>query len=365
AIGFSTSRIIGHRLPDGRDVPGTHASDEELVKIAEAVKGAGGGLMQNVLNLGGKFESELELIRKQAIASGDRVLFSITAGRSDRSGQLFVDEINSMREAGLDVSGVAIPRSSGFLAGLVNTLPWRGPKWAELAKLDFEGRLAAIADDAMFDALVKEAQDDTSYFSDIPLFWLGEDDTPNYITGDETSVANIAKAMGDVHPAATFLRMSRETRGRALFLLQLFNPNMQAVGDLISKGNVLPGLGDAGAHVGQVMDAGWCSFVLSHWVRDTGLFTAEEAVRRMTSAPARIMGLADRGTLAEGMRADVNVIHLESVAERMPEFVNDFPGGAGRFIQRGRGYLATVCNGEIILENDEHTGARAGKVLRS
>jgi N-acyl-D-aspartate/D-glutamate deacylase len=77
------------------------------------------------------------------------------------------------------------------------------------------------------------------------------------------------------------------------------------------------------------------------------------------------MGLDDRGRLEAGMRADVNVIDLEKVAERMPEFVNDFPGGAGRFIQRGTGYRATVCNGQLILENDEHTGARGGRVLRS
>ena len=113
------------------------------------------------------------------------------------------------------------------------------------------------------------------------------------------------------------------------------------------------------------MDAGWCSFVLSHWVRDTGLFSAEEAVRRMTSAPATIVGLTDRGRIAEGMRADLSVIDLDTVSERMPEFVHDFPGGAGRFVQRARGYRATLCNGQVILREDEHTGEVGGRVLRS
>jgi N-acyl-D-aspartate/D-glutamate deacylase len=122
-------------------------------------------------------------------------------------------------------------------------------------------------------------------------------------------------------------------------------------------------LGDAGAHVGQVMDSGWCSFVLSHWVRERRLFTPEEAVRRMTSAPARIMGLRDRGTLAPGQKADLNVIDLARVGERMPEYVRDFPNGAGRFVQRARGYRATLCNGALVLEHDEHTGARGGAVL--
>jgi N-acyl-D-aspartate/D-glutamate deacylase len=100
-------------------------------------------------------------------------------------------------------------------------------------------------------------------------------------------------------------------------------------------------------------------------VRDTQLFTAEEAVRRMTSAPARIIDVRDRGRIEVGLRADINVIDLERVGERMPEFVWDFPGGAGRFVQRARGYRATICNGEMILENDEHVGTRSGRVLRS
>ncbi len=132
------------------------------------------------------------------------------------------------------------------------------------------------------------------------------------------------------HPAQTFLRMSRESRGKALFTMLFFNPNLRAVADLISGGSILPGLGDAGAHVGQIMDSGWCSFVLSHWVREAGLFSVEEPVRRMTSAPARIVGLDDRGRIEAGMRADLNVIDLARVSERMPEYVHDFPGGAGR-----------------------------------
>ena len=364
AVGFSTSRIIGHRLPDGRDVPGTHAEHDELLRIARAVKAAGGGLMQNVLDLSGKFESELDLIRKQAETTGDRVLFSITAGRSDRSGDLFNERIDAMRADGLDVSGVAIPRGSGFLAGLVNTLPWTHGSWKKLAALDLAGRVAAVDDPATFAELVEDARSDKGFFGHVPLFWLGDSETPDYRFCHENAVTTLAETAGE-HPAATFLRLSRDSRGRALFVLQMFNPNINAVARLISQGHVLPGLGDAGAHVGQVMDAGWCSFVLSHWVRQTGLFTIEEAVRRMTSAPARIAGLSDRGRLEPGLRADLNVIDIDHVAERMPEFVNDFPDGAGRFIQRATGYRATLCNGQVILENDEHTGARGGQVLRS
>ena len=112
------------------------------------------------------------------------------------------------------------------------------------------------------------------------------------------------------------------------------------------------------------MDSGWATFTLSHWHRDTGLFSLAEAIRRLTSAPARIIGLLDRGTLKVGQKADINVIDLDTLSECMPEIVNDFPGNAPRFIQKARGYRATLCNGQVILENDEHTGQRGGSVLR-
>ena len=363
AVGFSTSRLIGHVLPDGRDVPGTHASDEELVAIARAVKAAGGGLMQNVLDLSGKFDHEMALVRKLAEATGDRVLFSITAGNSDGSGKRLNAIVDGMRGDGLDVSCVAIPRGSGFVTGLVNELPWRVGAWKELAAKPFAERVAALDDAAFCARLVADAQGDTSFMARVPMFFLGDGETPDYVFRAETQIDELAKRAGE-HPAETFLRMQRERGGKALFTKLFFNPNLRAVEDLISGGHILPGLGDAGAHVGQVMDSGWCSFVLAHWVRERGLFTKEEAVRRMSSAPARIMGLRDRGTLEVGRKADVNVIDLARVSERMPEFVHDFPNGAGRFVQRGRGFRATLCNGALVLENDQHTGERGGAVLR-
>ena len=152
--------------------------------------------------------------------------------------------------------------------------------------------------------------------------------------------------------------------GKALFTLRFFNQNIDAVAKAISSDFCLPSLGDAGAHVGQVMDSGWATFVLTHWHRETGLFTLEEAIRRLTSAPALILGIKDRGLLREGFRADINVIDLDSLSESMPEMVSDFPGGTSRFIQRARGYAATLVNGKVILEDDSHTGVRAGTVLR-
>lgn len=166
------------------------------------------------------------------------------------------------------------------------------------------------------------------------------------------------------HWSETFLRVARETGGKALFNLRMFNPDLGELADLFKSKNIFPSLGDAGAHVSQIMDAGWASFILSYWVRETGFYSLEEGIRIMTSAPARVIGIIDRGTLEPGKRADINIFDPDEVAELQPEIVHDFPGGAPRFIQKSIGYKATLVNGQVITENGELTGTRAGEVLR-
>ena len=125
------------------------------------------------------------------------------------------------------------------------------------------------------------------------------------------------------------------------------------------------GLGDAGAHVGQIMDAGQPTWFLSHWVRDTKTFTLEEAVRRLTSDTADLFGIANRGRLAVDAYADINVIDLDSLTLHLPTAAQDFPRGASRYIQHATGYEATIVNGAVFMEHGEHTGALVGTTLRS
>ena len=134
--------------------------------------------------------------------------------------------------------------------------------------------------------------------------------------------------------------------------------------DSFKSKHIFPSLGDAGAHVSQFIDAGWSTFVMSHWLREKQLYSIGEGIRRLTSGPARVIGISDRGTLEVGKRADVNVIDFDTVTELHPEIVHDFPGGAPRYIQKARGYKATMINGQLNLLDDELTGAQAGKVLR-
>lgn len=361
AVGFSTNRFLGHYMPDGRHVPGTHALHEEVEAIATEV-GRAGGLMQNVLNLGGDFEGEAALLRKQARASGGRVLFSITAGAKDSSGQRVRTLLEDMHAEGLDVSSISVPRGTGNVSGLQCGLPWRSAAWKALSELDLEARLAAIHDADTVGQLVKDAQADPGTQA-ADLYWMGGAERPNYTAGSEGTLAALAEARLE-HPAETYLRMARESDGKTLFTQRYFNKNLNALANLLSCEFCLPSLGDAGAHVSQVTDGGWATFVLSYWCREAGLYSLGEAVRRVTSAPARVMGLSDRGHLSPGMRADINVIDFDRLHEKMPEIHHNFPHGAAHFMQRAEGYLATVCNGAVILRDDQYTGERGGRVLR-
>jgi N-acyl-D-amino-acid deacylase len=164
--------------------------------------------------------------------------------------------------------------------------------------------------------------------------------------------------------AATFIEMALESDGRQVFTWPVFNDRADAIETMIGDSSTLLGLGDAGAHVGQIIDASQPSYVLSHWVRERGLLTLADAVRRLTSVPAGVFGIDDRGVLAPGAHADINVIDIDALSLHHPEFVHDLPQGAGRFVQRADGYRWTLVNGTVVLDDGVRTGALAGSVLR-
>ena len=364
AIGFSSNRLPGHVLPDGRSIPGTFAKANELAAIAKAV-GQHGGILQFVLDYS-KLDAEMALIGEQARHAGTKLLFSAPhIPAEDGDGTRYDGAIAAMRAKGIDVYALTLPRSGGFLSGLKTDILFPTPAWKELRKLGFDARLAAIRDPQTREKLVAETRDNSQFAEGAKqYFWLGDEDRPAYTRGPEQSLASLAEQAGE-HPVETWLRYMDASDGLALFHVRFFNHDLEAVSHFLAEDWVLPGIGDAGAHVSQIMDSGWTSFMLSHWHRDQGRFSLAESVRKLTSAQAHVLGLNDRGALQVGKRADVNVIDVERVAERQPQLVHDFPGGAPRLIQKAKGYLATVCNGEVILRDDEHTGARAGRVLRN
>lgn len=361
AIGFSVNRHPGHTLPDRRPIPGTFASREELLAISKAV-GENGGLMQIVPHFG-DLENELDIMEAEAQSS--KVLFSAIA----EHGAIFDERVPAMRAKGLDVTAVTVPRSGGGVDSLANNNFWRTPAWNKLRKIDnVEGRLEAIKDAAYRKELVDEIKNHPQHEEILkPLkrrYYMGDELRPKYTQSRYESLYDEAEAAGE-HPVETWLRYMLETDGKAMFHARGFNVNLDKLQAMITTDWAMPGLGDAGAHVSQMIDSGWSTFVLSHWHRDAGVYSIQEAVRRISGEPARVLGLTDRGTLGVGKRADINVLDLNRLEERQPELVHDFPGNAPRFIQRAAGYDATICNGQVILRDDEHTGNHAGEVIRS
>ena len=365
AVGFSTSRTQAHRLPDGRCIPGTYATAEEVRAIAAAV-GEAGGIMQTVMNFPDA-EAEMALIGDGA-AMCRAAIFSEVVNPSAQMRQRRDETVRQFRAEGKNVTGFTVPRSAGGVGGLTTPHFWHSPNWNKLRDMDLDSRLSALRDDTFRKQLVDDLKhhEHAERVVEQTRTWypMGVTERACYTGGPDESLYAIAQAAGE-HPAETWIRLGLESAGQVRFHMRLFNMNLDDVAEVISTDWAMPGLGDAGAHVSGMIDAGWATFVLSHWYRDKGLYTLEEAVRRMTSVPATILNLTDRGTLAVGQKADINIIDTDRVAECQPLLVNDFPHGAPRFIQRAVGYQATLCNGQVILRDDEHTGSYAGAVLRN
>ena len=361
AVGFSTNRLPGHRLPDGRSIPGTFAERDELRAVAQEV-GKYDGFMQTVSDFK-DFDAELDLIEDEARMTRGALFSSAVEIGVDRLN----DRVGQMRADGLNVHSVTVPRSGGGVGGLSTNNFFRTPEWNKLRKLEFADRLRAIRNPATRATLIKEVKGQNESGQHLKRwFYMGSEARPKYTQELNESLADIA-AQNNEHPVETFLRISDETDGKALFHMRGFNVDLDNLSKLISTEWAMPGLGDAGAHVSQMIDSGWPTFILSHWHRDTGIYSIQEAVRRISSVPAKVLGLSDRGTLAVGAKADVNVFDISNLEERMPEIVHDFPFGAPRFIQRAAGYKATLCNGNVILRDDELTGEnlKAGEILRN
>jgi N-acyl-D-aspartate/D-glutamate deacylase len=226
------------------------------------------------------------------------------------------------------------------------------------------GRKLQMVRDATFrQRLINEADVHGSPIDLDEIFVLPEGDA-RYDCDPANSLSSIAAARG-VSPAAAFIELVLETDGALVANMPFLNQDLAAVEAMLDDPLVTLGLADAGAHVGQIMDASQPTFVLTYWIRERERWSIEEAVRRLTSDTADLFGVRDRGRLVEGAFADVNVIDFDNLRLPQPEYVNDFPGGAGRYVQRSSGYDYTLVNGYVFMDHGEHTGVHAGRMLRS
>lgn len=362
AVGFSTSRILLHFIPDGRYVPGTLASIDEYLAVADGMNRAGGGLFQSVNDFATKAGHEFELLRTMTEKCGD-VLFSGGVGDGG-SADGWNGFLNDTRSRFGNISSAAMTRPSGTLMGLHHVMPVKSRRWAALRQLEsLEQRVAALRDPATRAELAADGYEKGLWYDPNLVFPLGNDLLPDYNMENRRSVADHAAAAG-VHPVDWVIDRLIASEGREMFNVWFFNRNVEGLGQFLQLDAVCPGLGDAGAHAGQICDADAATHYLAYWVRERKAADLEKAVHQLTQKPASVLGLVDRGTLKVGAFADINVFDPKTVAPAYPEYRTDFPNGAGRLLIRSHGYAATIVNGEVVTEQGAHTGSRPGRVLR-
>ncbi len=373
ALGFSTSRTPLHLTPDGEVVPGTHADDRELRGICAALGEQGRGLIEAATAIGGEdeaevrrsIEGEMGWMRQISRETGRTVLFNLTQSRQVPEGYGYVlDALAGRADDGARIVAQSTTRGIGVLFGFQNRTPFdRAPAWRALRGLPMAGKLAKLRDADYRAEMVRQSLEDMPPLDWNDLFLLSRE-APRYDHAPADSLAARAAATGTSAPDA-FIALSLEEEGMALFNYPFLNPDLAAVERMLCDDNVVLGLGDSGAHCGQIMDASLPTYFLTYWVRERGRFTLEQAIHKLTGEPAALFGIADRGVLREGARADINVIDFEGLRLRGPEFVHDFPAGAGRYVQKAEGYRHTIVNGVPFMADGAHTGAFAGRMLRS
>ena len=371
AVGYSISRSLSHRVPDGRWVPGTWSDPEEFFAIAEPLGRLGRGVLDcaprynEVDGSTTRVDEEMEWIAELSRRTGRPFTFNLAQMQSLGDHYRRVVELSSAANAtGAQLRPQTTPRSIGILFSLAaNTLIDSLPSFGPLRDLDAAGRLAGIRDPAVRARLIAEgdAQASDTFGR---MFLMEPERGAVYRYDGDDSIAARAAAQG-VSPVEWYLDALDRTDGAAIANWPVLNQDFDAIAELMQSPVTVMGLADAGAHATQIMDASQPTFFLSHWVRDEGLFGIEEGVRRLTSDTASLIGLTDRGVIRPGAYADVNVVDVDGMSLSLPEIVHDFPGGSPRFIQRATGIDHTIVNGRHFMDHGRHTGTLAGRLLRS
>jgi N-acyl-D-aspartate/D-glutamate deacylase len=376
ALGFASSRLTLHKSESGQPIPSFNAGAAEIEAIARGVKDAGGGLIQFVPDLvAGDYGPALQTVFDVAEDVGLPVTFTLAIGNA--GDPFFVDGLNLVEKAnanGGDVSAQVFPRPIGLVIGLeLSGNPFvLYPSYRELAHLPLAERVAEMRKPEVRERILsdKSASDGHPLMFAVQawewMFPLG--DPPNYEPDRSESIAARAAARG-VSPLEEAYDRLLDDDGRAMLLITLANfrdASLDTVAELIRRDDVVLGLGDGGAHYGMICDASFPTYMLAHWARDrtTGRLSVAEAVRELTSAPARVAGLADRGRIAVGYKADVNVIDHAAVRLHKPVVAHDLPGGGRRLDQTADGYVMTIVSGAVISEFGVPTDARPGKLIR-
>jgi N-acyl-D-amino-acid deacylase len=375
AIGFTTSRTILHRSKHGL-VPGTFAPADELLAIGDAMGRVGRRAFEVVSDHVGK-APEIEMLVDLAKRTHATVTYALAQSTVDADmHRRALDDAARYVSDGVAIVPQVSSRPTGMLFGLQSSLhPFIAhPTYRPLRDLPLEARVARLRDPEVRARLVRESPTTSDRVAAAlmtrfgQIFPLGH--PPDYEPAPSTSVAAVAEREGR-NPQDVALDWLLERDGKALLFAPLASysdSNHDAIREMITHSASVLGLSDGGAHCGLICDASMPTTLLTHWVRDRSRgdrIELEQAVRLQTSRTAEVYGFADRGTLAPGLRADVNLIDLDRLALHEPEMVFDLPAGGRRLVQHVDGYEATICGGEVTFAGGEPTGVRPGGLVRA
>ncbi len=371
-FGFTTSRTPKHRAADGRPTPSLTAEHPELAGIALAMKRARAGLIQVNSDFG---PGEFPLLRAMAELAERplSVLLVQMAIAPDR----WADTLASVDRAcadGLEVTAQVGSRTISIMLGLqASEHPFvTHPLWHELQKLDHETRIARLTNDPeLRRRLIEERPDDdhTQQMTKTLESTFEQGEPLNYEPEVAVSVANRARA-AKRDPFDLALELLLKKGGTTLLLHTFENycyGDLNVVYEMLANRNTVCGIADGGAHVGLICDSGSPTSLLTHWARDRTRgphLPLEYLVHKQTAATARTYGLHDRGVIAPGYRADLNVIDFGELHLERPIVRHDLPAGGKRIVQRSVGYQHTFVHGTEVRHDDEDTGARPGRLLR-
>ncbi len=371
ALGFSTSRTLAHKTLDGRHIPTLRAEEAELAEIAAAL---GSGWMQVISDFE-DVDGEFAMLRRLAAGSGRPMTISLLQ-REQRpdAWRRILGHIEAANAAGHKIFGQVMARPVGVMLGFeISQNPFIGcPSWQEVAKLPFPAKLDFLRQPGFRAKLLAEHTEDVTLRHRLTtwdkIFPMGE--SPDYEPPPEASVAARAARAG-LEPAAMAYDLLMERDGRNILYRPIINyaaGDLGAVQEMMQHPNTIMGLGDGGAHVSIICDASAPTTMITHWTRDRSRgerLPLEWVIRRLSRDNALALGLTDRGLVAPGCKADLNVIDYDKLRAHAPEVRYDLPAGGRRLVQRTDGYTATILSGVAVHRDGVATGALPGRLIRA
>ncbi len=395
AVGFSTGRSDAHRTSDGDWTPTSEAHPSELAGIASAFNGLDYGVLHAVNDFdqerpGDQFDQEFDILETYfRAAPGHKA--SMTLMQRDLvpdHWRKIIARAEDLQKDGVDLRLQAAPRGIGLFLGLQSTFhPLMAfPSYIEIANLSFEQRVEKMRDHALKDKMLAETPVKLAGKNGVPpmtdtmialtemvsakMFKLSPDGSgkANYEQGYESSAHAEAQRKGETVWSVLYDWML-EQDGKALIYFPIYNytdMNYDAVHTMMTHPLALPGLTDGGAHVGYICDASFPTYLLSHWTRDrtSKKISLARAVQMLSADSADFLGLSDRGRIKVGLKADINIIDYDNLELKVPTMVKDLPAGGQRLLQPVNGYKMTLVAGQAVINNDEVTEARPGRLVR-